>query len=62
MFREFRWANTTITMNAKTLNTYRSIYSWAEKAQRPGGAFDWFAIDTDDRVLSKNADDRLREG
>ncbi len=34
-------------MDTKTRQTYQKIYEWAEKAERPGGEFDWFAVDSD---------------
>lgn len=37
----------TIVMDTKTRQTYKKIYEWAEKAERPGGEFDWFAVDSD---------------
>jgi hypothetical protein len=34
-------------MDTKTRRTYQKIFEWAEKAKRPGGEFDWFAVDSD---------------
>ena len=32
-------------MKLKLKKTYRKIYEWARDGSRPGGEFDWFAVD-----------------
>ena len=39
-------------MDIKTETTYRQIYGWAENAVRPGGEFDWFAIDAEGKIAA----------
>ncbi|WP_253159043.1 hypothetical protein [Stieleria tagensis] len=39
-------------MDAKTKKTYQKIFGWAENSERPGGEFDWFAVDKDDSVAA----------
>ncbi|MFO0884017.1 MAG: hypothetical protein U0894_07520 [Pirellulales bacterium] len=39
-------------MDRKTRQTYQTIYEWAEKAERPGGEFDWFAVDSDGHLAA----------
>jgi hypothetical protein len=34
-------------MDAQEVKTYRKIYEWARDGERPGGEFDWFAVDRD---------------
>lgn len=39
-------------MDSKKLASYKKNYDRAEKAQRPGGEFDWYAIDADDHIAA----------